>query len=177
MNPICIYTENEVHRFIITEKDIHLTHMVCDDEQELDIRKRHTAASEPELDGLYKRTLIRSLCIPIQTIHTPVLRLTNVTCTVSLGMKDRGSGILFHTAQANEGVRNEVIDLFNLILQTYKDYKAQIPSSPANPVAVTPFTNDETSAPLCQSVMEAAAATSPKIPMIPTSERRTNVSV
>lgn len=162
MNPICIYTENEVHHFIITEKDITLTHLICNEED---------GRSRSEVDLLYKRTLIRSLCIPTLTIQTPILRLTNTSCTVSLGMKDRGCIILFHTTPINEEIRSRAIELFTTI------YKAQIPSSPANPVAVTPFTSDETSEPPCQSVTEAAAATSPKSPMIPTSERRTNVSV
>jgi len=175
MTAICIYTENEVHRFIITEKDIHLTHMACNDEEELEIRKRHPTASEPELDVLYKRILIRSLCIPFQTIQTPILRLTNATCSISLG-----TCILFHASYTDESVRNKAIDLFNLILEcykNYKDYKAQAPSSPANPVAVAPFISDETSRPPRQSITDAAAATSPRRPIIPTSDSRTNISV
>lgn len=106
----------------------------------------------------------------------PILRLTNATTSLTLSMTDGAEIVLFYLRSADQDNRNEnrnehrnkVIDLF---------YSMQTPSSPAKPDAVAPLTNDETIEPDRQSATDAAAATSPSSPMIPTSEIRTNVSV
>lgn len=158
MKTINIYTENELHRFAVSENDVHLTHTVCNDEKEL-------------------ATLFRSFCIPIATIQSPILRLTNTSCIVSLGMNDGSRCILFHTSMADQEIRRSATELFNEILQIYSNYKRQNPSIPANPVAVAPFKAADSREPSPQSITAAAAATSPSRPMTPTSEIRTSDSV
>jgi len=168
MKTITIYTENELHRFAVSEKDIHLTHMACHDKEELAVRRQDPDVSElsiEELDRRYKRTLIRSLCIPMSTVLRPI----ETEHSLLLDLTDGSQVILFYSAQPCR----ESLDMLYADIYAAK----QTPSSPANPVAVTPCTNDETSDPSLQSVTDAAAATSPNTLMTPTSAIRTNVSV
>jgi hypothetical protein len=168
---ITIYSENELHRFAVSEKDIHLTHMVCNDKEELEIRRKDpdvSNLSRDELDTLYKRTLIRSLSIPLTTVIRPI----ETEHSILLEMSDSSQYILFYTAVTDQASRASMSKLHNTIL-----YRTQTPINPVNPTAVAPFTNDETADPARQSIMDAAAATSPSREITPTSEIRTSVSV
>ena len=168
MKIINIYTENELHRFAVSEKDIHLTHMACDDKEELAVRRQDLDVSNlsiDEIDTLYNRTLIRSLCIPLSTILRPI----ETDHSILLEMTNRSQIILFYSSQP----RRESLDALYAGIYAAK----QTPSSPPNPVAVNPFTSDEINEPERQSVTDAAVATSPRSPMTPTSEIRTSVSV
>lgn len=168
---INIYTENELHRFAVSEKDIHLTHMACNDQEELAIRRHDpdiSTLSIDELDSLYKRTLLRSLSIPLNT----VIRSIETEHSILLEMTDGSQYILFYTPITDQASRASMSKLHNTIL-----YRTQTPINPVNPTAVAPLTNDEASEPTRQSIMEVAAATSPRRPITPTSESRTSVSV
>jgi hypothetical protein len=171
MTTINIYSENELHRFAVSEKEIHLTHMACNDEEELTIRRQDldvSTLSIHELDTLYKRTLIQSLGLPLNTVSRPIKK----DHSILLEMTDGSQYILFYTAVTDQASRAAMEKLHNIIL-----YRTQIPRSPANPDAVAPLRAADKKDPDPTSITAAAAATSPRRPMTPTSESLTSVSV